>query len=99
MAAYVLVNIEVHDPEKFAHYRAHAPALFERHGGRYLVRGGEVHRLEGDLGLKRLIIIEFPSMEAALRCVESPEYAPLRRLRHESATADIAIVEGWTPPA
>ena len=45
------------------------------------------------------MILEFPSMEAARRFCASPEYAPLLRLRQESAASDIVLVEGWTPPA
>ncbi len=100
MAAYFIVNLEVKDREAFERYRAGVPAVIEKHGGRYLVRGGELHPVEGgDLGLKRLVVLEFPSLEAARRFYGSPEYAPLLRLRQESAASDIVPVEGWTPPA
>ncbi len=99
MAAYFIVNLDVKDPEKYERYRAEVPALVEKHGGRYLVRGGELHAIEGDLGLKRLVVLEFPSSEAARRFYGSPEYAPLLRLRQESAASDIVLVEGWSPPA
>ena len=75
------------------------PRRWLRHGGRYLVRGGELHPVEGNPGLKRLVILEFSSVEAARRCYESPEYAPLLRLRQETAHSDIVLVEGWSPPA
>jgi uncharacterized protein (DUF1330 family) len=99
MTAYFVVNLDVRDRERFETYRAQVPAVIERYGGRYLVRGGEVHPVEGDLGLKRLVILEFPSMEAARRFYESPDYAPLLRLRQETAASDIVLVEGWAPPA
>jgi uncharacterized protein (DUF1330 family) len=99
MAAYFVVNLDIRDPERFERYRAGVPAVIERYGGRYLVRGGELHRVEGDLGLKRLVILEFPSAEAARRFYDSPEYAPLLKLRQESAASDIVLVEGWSPPA
>ena len=99
MAAYFIVNLDVKDRDKFETYRQQVAPLVQKHGGRYLVRGGELHPLEGDLGLKRLVILEFPSMEAARRFYASPEYAPLLRLRQESAASDIVPVEGWTPPA
>jgi uncharacterized protein (DUF1330 family) len=98
MAAYFVVNIEVRDREKFETYRERVVPVIEEYGGRYLVRGGEVHPVEGDLGLKRLVILEFPSMAAARRFYDSPEYAPLLRLRQESAESDIVLVEGWSPP-
>ena len=62
------------------------------------VHGGELPPLEGDLGVKRLGILESPSMEAARRFNTSTEYVPLLRLRRESAASDIVPDEGWTPP-
>ena len=98
MAAYFIVNLDVKDREKFETYRAEVPSVIEKHGGRYLMRGGQPHPVEGDLGLKRLVVLGFPSLEAARRFYNSPEYAPLLRLRQESAASDIVLVEGWTPP-
>ncbi len=99
MAAYFVVNLDVRDPERFATYREKVATVVADHGGRYLVRGGELHPIEGDLGLKRLVVLEFPSLEAAGRFYESPEYAPLLKLRQESADSDIVLVEGWAPPS
>ena len=90
--------MDIRDPEKVEDYRAKVPALVEEHGGRYLVRGGELHPVEVDLGVERLGILESPFMEAARRFNTSPEYVPLLRLRRESAASDIVPVEGWTPP-
>jgi uncharacterized protein (DUF1330 family) len=99
MAAYFIVNLDIHDAGKFEEYRAKVPAVIERHGGRYIVRGGQLHSVEGDLGLKRLVVLEFPSVEVARRFYDSPEYAPLLRLRQDAARSDIVLVEGWSPPA
>ena len=99
MAAYLIANIDVRDAETFQTYRERVAPVIERHGGRYLVRGGELHPLEGGLGLRRLVILEFPSLEAARRFYDSPEYAPLLKLRQESAASDILLAEGWTPAA
>jgi uncharacterized protein (DUF1330 family) len=97
VAAYFVADVDIRDPEKFEDYRTKVPALVERYGGRYLVRGGELHPVEGDPGVKRLVIIEFPSVEAARRFNTSAEYVPLLRLRRESAASEIVPVEGWTP--
>ncbi len=99
MAAYFIVNLDIGDAERFETYRQQVAPLVEQHGGRYLVRGGELHPIEGDLGLKRLVVLEFPSLEAARRFYESPEYAPLLKLRQEAARSHIVLAEGWTPPA
>ena len=99
MPAYIIANIEVRDPATFETYRAKVPPIIAKFGGRYLVRGGDVQPLEGNPGLKRLVILEFPSLEAARRFYDSPEYEPVKRLRLESATSDLALVEGHAPPA
>lgn len=99
MAACIIADVEVHDPDAFGLYRERVPAVIEKYGGRYLVRGGAIHPREGELGLHRVIVIEFPSMDAARRFYDSPDYAPLLDLRRGCATTKLALVEGWTPPA
>ncbi len=99
MPAYLVANITIRDPEGFERYRREVPPVIAAFGGRYLVRGGAVHPLEGEPGLKRLVILEFPSMDAARSFYESPDYAPLLALRLASASCDVALVEGYQPPA
>ncbi len=89
MAAYIVADVDNRDPEGFEDYRAKVPAVVERYGGRYLVRGGELHPVEGDLGVKRLVILESPSMEAALQHEPGVRPAPAapageRRVRHRA---------------
>jgi len=61
------------------------------------VRAGAVHALEGELGFDRFVVIEFPSLEAARRFYDSPEYAPLLKLRMETTKSEVALVEGYAP--
>jgi uncharacterized protein (DUF1330 family) len=98
MPAYLIANIEVTDPAGFERYRAAVPAVIAAHGGRYLVRGGEKHVLEGNLPLQRLVILEFPSVQAAQAFYDSPDYAPLLKLRLDSTRSDAVIVEGYAAP-
>lgn len=91
---YIIANLNVHDPAGFEAYRAAVPAIIERHGGRYLVRGGAVEAAEGEPGLARVVVLEFPSVAAAKGFLASPDYAPVLALRHASATTTLAIVEG-----
>lgn len=95
MTAYLIANVDVRDRDMFEAYRERVPPVIEKFGGRYLVRGGELHPVEGNLGLKRLVVLEFPSMEAARRFYDSPDYAPLLKLRSDSTASDIVLVEGW----
>lgn len=97
MAAYLIGNITITDPERYSAYREQVPAVIARYGGRYLVRAGAVHPLEGDLGLDRCVVLEFPSLEAAKKFYDSPEYAPLLKLRTETTRSHVAFVEGYAP--
>ncbi len=95
MSAYLLVNIEVHDPGTFADYVAQVPAMIEKHGGRYLVRGGESTVHEGNWQPKRIVVLEFPDRNTAQSFLDDPEYAPIAAIRHRSATTDLVIVDGY----
>ena len=99
MAAYLIASIEVQDRDGFDAYREQVTAVIEQYGGRYLVRGGAVHPLEGDLGLKRLVILEFPSLDAARCFYDSEAYAPLLKLRAGSTVSQVALAEGVASPA
>jgi uncharacterized protein (DUF1330 family) len=94
MAAYLIANLTVHDPERFEQYRAAVPAVIAAHGGRYLIRGGAVSVVEGTPGLNRVVVLEFPTMAAARGFYDSPDYAPLLALRLSCASGDAAFVEG-----
>ena len=94
MAAYLIADIEVNDRDAFDAYRERVVPVVERHGGRYLVRAGAVHPLEGNLGFKRLVVLEFASMEAARGFYDSPDYAPLLKLRADSTVSRVVLVEG-----
>ena len=98
MSAYVIVDIEVQDPNAYAEYIRIAPATIARFGGRYIARGGRTEQLEGSWEPRRVVILEFESLERARAWWESEEYAPARRLRQSCASADMIVVEG-VPPA
>jgi uncharacterized protein (DUF1330 family) len=97
MPAYLIANIEVTDPAGFERYRAAVPAVIAAHGGRYLVRGGEKHPVEGELKLHRLVILEFPSMPALRGFYDGADYAPLLKLRLACTKSDVIFVEGVAP--
>jgi uncharacterized protein (DUF1330 family) len=94
MAAYVVVNIEVLEPESYEEYKRLAPPSIRAYGGRYIARGGAVDVREGDWTPRRLVILEFPTVEQARAWWESPEYAPAKALRQRCARADLVITEG-----
>jgi uncharacterized protein (DUF1330 family) len=97
MPAYFIANVEITDPAEFEAYRRAVPAVIAAHGGRYLVRGGATEVLEGDPGLKRVVILEFPDVAAARAFYASPDYAPLLAQRLRAARSSVAILEGHAP--
>jgi uncharacterized protein (DUF1330 family) len=94
MPAYLIVDVEVTDPEQYENYKAVAPAAIAKYGGRYLVRGGAHTTLEGSWRPHRVVLLEFPDVEAAKRFYDSPEYREARALRANAAKGNIVVVEG-----
>ena len=94
MSAYVVVETLVTDPERAARYRPISGASVERHGGRFLARGGAISVLEGSWDPKRVVVIEFPSVEKAREWYESEDYAVARTVRQGAGEWRIVLVEG-----
>jgi uncharacterized protein (DUF1330 family) len=94
MAAYLILDIHVKDPEEYAAYRERAPATLEQYGGRYLVRGGPHETVEGDWNPERVVVVEFPSVERAKEWYASPEYQEIVGLRLRAAPSNTVLVEG-----
>ena len=94
MSAYIIVDLEVTDPEKFQKYRELVPPLIQAYGGKYLVRGGKKEVLEGDWRPNRLVVLEFESEAEAEKFWNSDDYKPVKQLRLESANSNIVMVEG-----
>ena len=94
MPAYVIVDIDVTDPERYEQYKAATPATLEAAGGRFLVRGGEVTILEGDWQPSRLVVLEFENVAAAERWYESAAYQAAKKLREGGARMRMVAVRG-----
>lgn len=94
MPAYVIVDVEVKDREAYEEYKKLAPPSIAMYGGKYIARGGRTEVLEGEWSPRRLVILEFESLERAREWVNCPEYAEARKLRHSSATTNMVVVEG-----
>ena len=94
MPAYLFANIEVTDPVLYEEYRKGVPATIAQYGGRYVARGGAAEGLEGGYAPKRVVILEFPSLERAKAWWDSPEYRPLRAIRQRSSRGDLILVDG-----
>ena len=94
MAAYVLVQVEIKEPMEYAEYRSLVPATLVPYGGRFLVRGGALETLEGGWAPERVVVIEFPTLEAAKAWHGSPEYARARAIRWRTAESKMVAVQG-----
>lgn len=94
MSAYIIARVSVTDPEKYEDYKALAPAAIEAHGGRYLVRGGAMQTLEGEREDRRVVVLEFPTLEAAENFYRSAEYEPAREKRRGAAEMQMILVDG-----
>ena len=94
MAAYIVVEVDVHDTERYENYKTMVPPSLEAYGGRFLVRGGKVETLEGDWAPQRFVMVQFPSLEQAKAWWASEGYADAKALRQATATTQMIVVEG-----
>lgn len=94
MPAYVIADVDVHDPDAYREYAALVPATLEPFGGRFLVRGGDHASLEGDWRPGRLVVLEFPSADHARRWYASEAYGAAKGIRHRASTGRLVVVEG-----
>ncbi|HEX2146787.1 MAG TPA: DUF1330 domain-containing protein [Pseudorhizobium sp.] len=90
---YWIARVDVHDAERYKDYVSTAKPAFERFGANFLARGGEFVELEGG-SRARNVVIEFPSLQAAVDCYNSPEYQAAAKIRQEVADAEMVVVEG-----
>ncbi|PRD44268.1 DUF1330 domain-containing protein [Phyllobacterium phragmitis] len=91
---YWIARVDVRDAERYKDYVSTAKPAFERYGAKFLARGGTAHAVEGT-GRARNVVIEFPSLQAALDCYNSPEYQAAKAIRQTVADGEIVIMEGY----
>ena len=94
MTAYVIASINVTDPDKYKNYMAVSPAAVAAAGGKFIVRGGNLEILEGDWSRPRIVIIEYPTREAAKAFYDSALYVAARAERAGAAELSMIVVDG-----
>ena len=94
MSAYVIAEIEIVNPDGYKEYTTTVPATIAKYGGKFLVRGGGAEVLEGDWPNRRRVIIEFPSLEAAKRWWNSPDYEKPKAMRRANSNGRLLLLEG-----
>jgi uncharacterized protein (DUF1330 family) len=95
MPAYLIAQVDVTDPERYRDYTRHTPRLVAEHGGRFVARSAAPLVLEGLPSTKRMVVIEFPSVEKAKAFYDAPDYVRARGIRQEASTAQVVVVEGY----
>ena len=93
-SAYIIANVTVTNPEQFEQYKQWSDAARKAHGAELCVRGGKVEVLEGDWTPERLVLLKFPTVEAARSFNASPEYSRARAARQGAAIVRMVVVEG-----
>jgi len=94
MPAYVIAHIDVKDPVQYQDYIKMSPISIAKFGGRFIARGGKTEVLEGNWVPKRLVLLEFPSVERAQEWWASEEYAPAKALRQATSYGELIIIDG-----
>ena len=94
---YGIANVDARNADGYKEYVAALPDILRKFNGRYVTRGGKTEVVEGK-NRSRVVVLEFPSYEAAMACHRSPEYAKAITLRQVTADADLIVIEGYDGP-
>ena len=94
MPAYVIADIEVHDPDAYKEYASRVQATLDPFEGRFLVRGGPSETLEGGWQPKRVVVLQFPSADHARGWYTSPDYVKAMAIRHSASAGSIILAHG-----
>lgn len=94
MSAYVIANIDIRDPARYAEYVKLTPATIAPFGGRFIARGGKAERLEGDTPANRVVLLEFDTYEQARAWYDSAGYATARVVRQSASVGSLILVDG-----
>lgn len=94
MNAYLILDLTIHDLNKFKEYINRIPEFIKKHSGRYIVQGMEPTVMEGDWNPERMVVIEFPSSKNAKSFLQDPEAQSLFAIRHNTTTSKLLLVDG-----
>jgi uncharacterized protein (DUF1330 family) len=94
VAAYVIAMVDIKDPVRYESYRAMVLPTITAYGGRFIARGGRTEVLEGAWTPRRVVIVEFPTLERAREWWGSREYAAARAIRQATSEGTLIVVEG-----
>ena len=95
MKAYIIVDVTITNPERYADYRKLTGPSLIPYDGKFIVRGGARETLEGEWNSTRVVVIEFPSMEKAKAWWSSGQYAPAKAIRQSASVTNMIVIEGY----
>lgn len=95
MAAYIIANVSIDDPTRYADYTALTPGIIKKYNGEFVVRGGAVEALEGKTEGERWVVLKFENKKAARAFYDSEEYTAAKAIRQEAASAQFLLLEGF----
>ncbi|MEN7528580.1 DUF1330 domain-containing protein [Cupriavidus sp. DL-D2] len=93
-AGYIIAYVDVTDPQQYEQYKVLSTRAMQAHGAEVLVRGGKTEPLEGEWAPTRVVVLKFPSYDAAKVFYASEEYLAARNSREHAATMNMIVVEG-----
>ena len=94
VAAYVIVEVEITDPERYGQFVERVTETITANGGKFIVRGGAIEVVEGNWQPPRLALLAFPDLQRVHTWLQSPEFRQLESLRKNSSNVNIVVVEG-----
>lgn len=94
MPAYIIVDVEINNPDEYEEYKKLTPASIAAYQGSFIVRGGPTETLEGAWEPGRIVVLEFPNAERARQWWNSPEYAAAKLIRQRASTTRMILVDG-----
>jgi uncharacterized protein (DUF1330 family) len=97
MSAYIIARVNIKDQDHYRHYLAVTPSIIEKYGGSAIARSEEPLTLEGPEETRRIVILQFPSVEKAKGFYHSPEYREARKLREGAAVGELILIDGSVP--
>ncbi len=92
MSAYWIARSKINDPVEYKKYTDLVPHIIKQHGGKVLARGGRYRVMEGPQKFQRFVVIEFPTLEQAVKCFESPEYQSAAEYRRKNGAGEVENV-------
>lgn len=94
MSCYAIFDVQILDLARYQAFMNGVKPALEAAGARYLARGGEHRIYEGDWTPRRIVILEFPDLDAFESFYNGPVYQGLKRIRDACSHARLVAVQG-----